>query len=176
MERVIVDMDEVMADPMGAMKDWYQTAFCCSIDPEKFSSLPWKQVFPEQHHHLVRQRLFEPGFFRHLPVMPNSQEVLREIQEHYELFIVSAAMEFPNSLKDKLEWLGDHFPFISWKNIVFCGDKTMVYGDHMIDDHARHLQHFKGQTYLYTAPHNLAETQFRRVNNWEEIAAIFLSA
>jgi 5'-nucleotidase len=174
MERVIVDMDEVIADPLTDMLDWYQRQFGQEVDVRKMESGSWLNAFPEEHRSFIRQRLFEPGFFRHLPVMAHSQEVLKAINDRYDLFIVSAAMEFPNSLKDKLEWLGDHFPFISWRQVALTGDKRVVYGDHMIDDHSRHLQHFNGKTYLYTAPHNRNEEGYQRVNNWEEIAAIFL--
>jgi 5'(3')-deoxyribonucleotidase len=174
MERVIVDMDEVIADPMGEMIRWYQEHYGGTIQTDQMASGPWLNIFPEEHRHLLRQRLFEPGFFRHLPVMKDSQEILRAINDKYELYIVSAAMEFPNSLKDKLEWLGDHFPFLSWRQITLCGDKRLVYGDHMIDDHARHLVHFNGAKYLYTAPHNLLETGFHRVNDWKEVASILL--
>lgn len=174
MERVIVDMDEVIADPLTDMLQWYAAHYGGIVDMEKMESGSWLAAFPEAHRPLIRQRLFEPGFFRRLPVMSGSQEVLKAINDKYELFIVSAAMEFPNSLKDKLEWLGEHFPFLSWRQIALTGDKKLVYGDHMIDDHSRHLQHFKGNTYLYTAPHNRKEEGYRRVNDWEEIAGIFL--
>jgi 5'-nucleotidase len=55
-----------------------------------------------------------------------------------------------------------------------CGDKRMVYGDHMIDDHARNLEHFNGRKYLYTSPHNVTITEYQRINNWKEAAEIFL--
>lgn len=174
MERVIVDMDEVIADPMGEMVRWYEATFNHRVDYEKMRAGNWRSGFPEEHHSLIRERLFEPGFFRHLPVIKDSQEVLKAINEKYELYIVSAAIEFPNSLKDKLEWLGEHFPFLSWRQVTLCGDKKLVHGDHMIDDHARHLQHFSGNKYLFTAPHNLNETAYRRVNNWLEVAEILL--
>ncbi len=102
------------------------------------------------------------------------QEVIEAINKKYELFIVSAATEFPNSLKEKLEWLGDYFPFLSWRQVVLCGDKRLVTGDYMIDDHPRNLVHFKGKQYLYSAPHNMGVTEFQRVNNWREVAEIFL--
>jgi 5'(3')-deoxyribonucleotidase len=175
MERVIVDMDEVIADPLGEMIRWYEAAYGQPVNMEMICAGSWLSAFQEEHRQLVRQRLFEPGFFRHLPVMANSQEVLKAINERYELYIVSAAMEFPNSLKDKLEWLNEHFPFLSWRQLVLCGDKKLVYGDHMIDDHVRHLKHFNGKKYLYTAPHNVEEDGFIRVNDWLEIAGIFLS-
>lgn len=174
MERVLVDMDEVMADPMGRMIAWYESNYGRKVVYDKMENGSWVKGFPEEHQVMVRQRLHEPGFFRDLPVMKDCQEVIEAINKKYELFIVSAATEFPNSLKDKLEWLGDYFPFLSWRQVVLCGDKRLVTGDYMIDDHPRNLVHFKGKQYLYSAPHNMGVTEFHRVNNWREVAEIFL--
>ena len=102
--------------------------------------------------------------------MDDSIDVLREMNKRYEIFIVSAATEFPNSLKDKLEWLLEHFPFFTWRQLVLCGDKRMVQGDFMIDDHVRNLVHFKGKPYLYSSPHNADVQDY----NWKHAAEIFL--
>jgi 5'(3')-deoxyribonucleotidase len=50
----------------------------------------------------------------------------------------------------------------------------MVHGDHMIDDIDRNLHHFKGNKYLFSAPHNRSSNEFRRINNWREAGEIFL--
>lgn len=166
-------MDEVIADPMTAMIDWYKNEYGLEVDYTKMKG-SWAYGFPEQHQALIRQRLNEPGFFRNLPVMKDSQRVLGEINKKYELFIVSAATEFPNSLKDKIEWLEEHFSFISWKQVTLCGDKRLVAGDFMIDDHTKNLMHFKGKPYLYAAAHNVDVEGYERLNNWEEVAKVFL--
>ena len=174
MERIIIDMDEVIADPMGDMIEWYRKEYGLEIDFDKMLVGSWLVGFPEQHQQLIRERLKAPGFFRHLPVMPDSIEVLRELNKRYEVFIVSAAMEFPNSLRDKYDWLMEHFPFFSWKQLTLCGDKRLIRGDHMIDDHIWNLEHFNGKKYLYSSAHNLAITEYKRINNWAEAADIFL--
>lgn len=173
MERVIIDMDEVIADPMNAMISWYQKEYGLPVDYTRMKG-SWLIGFPEQHHQLVRGRLNEPGFFRDLPVMADSVDVLKEMNKQYEIFIVSAATEFPHSLKDKYDWLMEHFPFFTWKQLVLCGEKRMVYGDYMIDDHVRHLQHFNGKKYLFSAIHNADVTGYDRLNNWQEAATVFL--
>ncbi|HLY69220.1 MAG TPA: hypothetical protein VKR53_05795 [Puia sp.] len=175
MQRVIVDMDEVIADPMNDMIAWYREQYNLDVDYEKMLVGSWLKGFPDEHHQLVLERLLAPGFFRHLPVMPDSVDVLREMNKKYEVFIVSAATEFPNSLKDKMDWLLEHFPFFSWKQIALCGDKSLVCGDYMIDDHVKNLKHFKGKQYLYTTAHNLAVTGYDRINNWKEAGEIFLT-
>jgi 5'-nucleotidase len=174
MERVIIDMDEVIADPMGQMISWYNSEYGLPVDYKLMEAGSWVKGFPAQHQAIIRERLFEEGFFRNLPVMDDSREVLEEMNRRYEIFIVSAAVEFPNSLKDKVEWLMENFPFFTWRQLVLCGDKRMVYGDHMIDDHVRNLEHFNGQKYLFSSPHNAKVTGYRRINNWKEAASIFL--
>jgi 5'-nucleotidase len=174
MERIIIDMDEVIADPMGEMINWYKKEHAGDVDYKKMLVGSWIKGFPEEHQPIIWDRLRSPGFFRHLPVMKDSVDVLRELNNHYEVFIVSAATEFPNSLKDKLEWLEDHFPFLTWKQVALCGSKDLVFGDYMIDDHLKNLKGFKGKPYLFTAAHNLEVTGYDRINNWEEAAQIFL--
>lgn len=174
MKRVIIDMDEVIADPMGDMIDWYSKQYELQVDKEKMLCGSWIKGFPEQHQELVRERLLSEGFFRKLPVMKDSVEVIREINNRYEVFIVSAAMEFPNSLKDKLEWLLEHFSFLTWRQVVLCGDKKLIHGDYMIDDHERNLKDFVGKKYLFTSAHNLNITGYDRLNDWKEVAEVFL--
>src|SRR5688500_14001677 len=173
MERVIIDMDEVIADPMGAMITWYEKAYGLQVDLTKMKG-SWLLGFPENHQALVRERLYEPGFFRNLPVMKDSVDVLKEMNNRYEIFIVSAATEFPNSLKDKLDLLLEHFPFFSCNQLVLCGYKLLVYCVHMIDVHVRHLQYFNGKKHLLTAAHNKDITGYVRINSWEDAAKVFL--
>ena len=174
MERIIIDMDEVIADPMGEMIEWYRKEYQQEVDWDKMLVGSWVKGFPDQHQSLVMDRIMSPGFFRHLPVMEDSIDVLRELNKRYEVFIVSAAMEFPNSLQDKLEWLLEHFPFFTWKQLALTGSKDLVHGDYMIDDHVKNLKGFKGKPYLFTAAHNLEITGYDRINNWQEASDIFL--
>lgn len=174
MERIIIDMDEVIADPMGDMVSWYEKTHGLKVDYDQMKEGSWVRGFPEQHRKIVLERLYSEGFFRNLPVMDDAQDVLKEMNKRYEIFIVSAAVEFPNSLKDKHDWLLEHFPFFTWRQLVLCGDKRMIHGDYMIDDHVRNLVHFPGKKYLYAAFHNREVEGYDRIHHWKEAAAIFL--
>lgn len=68
----------------------------------------------------------EKGFFKDLPVIEDSKEIIEALNSRYEVFVVSAAMEFKHSLYDKFEWLDEHFPFISWKRRVFVVIKPLL--------------------------------------------------
>ncbi len=168
--RIALDMDEVIADVQPKFIDLYEQQFGKRLQPEDYEG---KKVYDLPGAMEIRKALFEKGFFRDLPVMPDSQEVVQELMEHFELFIVTAAMEFRSSFEDKYDWLHDHFPFIHWKQVVFCGNKSIVQADYMIDDHVRNLQSFRGKGLLYTANHNMDDTEFQRLNNWREVQAYF---
>jgi 5'(3')-deoxyribonucleotidase len=107
--------------------------------------------------------------------MQGAQEAVQALARQFKVYIVSAAMEFPQSLPEKYEWLREHFPFISWNQIIFCGDKQVIGTDYMIDDHVKNLDTFRGKGLLYTACHNVNIDRHTRLNNWTEVVDWFRS-
>jgi 5'-nucleotidase len=172
-KRIAIDMDDVMADVTSHFLNWYEERTGLRLPEEKLVGVPVSQAFPDPG--MAWEFLFTPGFFRTIPVMKDSQEVIARLNEEYEVFIVSAAMEFPQSLTEKHDWLQEHFPFISWKQMVLCGSKAVIKADYMIDDHLKNLDYFDGEKLLFTAPHNQLITGYRRVNNWQEVGEFFQS-
>jgi 5'(3')-deoxyribonucleotidase len=169
--RIAIDMDEVMANVTPKFLDLYEREFGRRLSREDY----WgKKIYGlREEEQYLRNALFEKGFFRDLEVMPGSREVVRELMEDYEIFITTAAMEFRSSFEDKYDWLQEHFPFLHWKNFVFCGDKSIIRADYMIDDHVNNLEKFTGTGLLFTASHNIHEDRFTRVDNWEEVRIYF---
>jgi 5'(3')-deoxyribonucleotidase len=104
--------------------------------------------------------------------MEGAVEAVKDLMEDFDVYIVSAAMEFPLSLYEKQQWLQEHFPFISWKNIIFCGDKSIIDVDFLIDDHCKNLDFCKGKPLMFTAFHNVNHHHHQRVSNWNEIPAL----
>ena len=133
----------------------------------------WDLVSIDRHNALEAY-LRSEDFFAVLEVMPHAQRVIRRLQEQYDVFIATAAMEVPTSFTAKYEWLGRHFPFIPPSHVVFCGDKGILHADFLIDDNPRQLRRFRGEGILYTAPHNIAVTGFKRVADWLDVERMFL--
>jgi len=146
--RIAVDMDEVLADVRPKFLDLFEAAYGRRLSEAEY----WgKKIYQVE----------------------GCREALLELHRHYELFIVTAAMEFRASLEDKYDWLQTHLPFIPWSHYVFCGDKSIIAADYMIDDHPHNLKSFRGKGLLFTASHNVKETGFTRVDNWQEVLAFF---
>lgn len=169
MDQLLVDMDGVLADVYSQFLrlESKETGIKQSI--ESLYGKTEADAFPN-----YEQYVHSTDFFRKAPTMPGSIEGLRYLNHKYKLLIVSSAMEFPDSLIEKYEWLNEFYPFISWKQIVFCGEKTVVKGDIMIDDHPKNLNFFTGRRILFTQPHNiyLSNGEYERVDNWEQIIGI----
>ncbi len=167
--RIAIDMDEVLADTIAQFIEVYQRDHNITIPLDQMDGKEFNEMLPEDIKETLRHYLHEPGFFRDLKVMSGSQEVVKELCGKYDVYVVSAAMEFPNSLLDKYHWLAEHFPFIHWKNIIFCGNK-IVDVDIMIDDRIRNFAGFDGRKLLYSSPHNHLITEYERVNTWTDVA------
>jgi 5'-nucleotidase len=173
-KRIAVDMDEVMADSIARFQEWYGRDFQLELTLEALHGKNAHEVVAPEHQPALRAYPNTEGFFRDLPVIKDSQRVLQALSERYELFIATAAMEFPNSFLDKYQWLQKYFIFIPWPNYVFCGDKSILNADYLIDDNAYNFEHFRGEGLLFDAPHNALETRYRRVRGWQEVADILL--
>ena len=173
MLRICVDMDEVIADTLGEHLRRYNEA---SLDEITIADLWGKglwDVVSTERQELLRELLHAEDFFEDLPVMPDAPEVLRNLAARYEIFIATQAMSVPNSFGPKYRWLQRHFPFLPPTQFVYCGDKSILRADYLIDDLPRNLLRFVGTGLLYSAPHNQAATGFTRVANWSEVAAYF---
>ncbi|MEE6185805.1 Putative 5'(3')-deoxyribonucleotidase [Mycovorax composti] len=171
MKTIAVDMDGVLANCIQQFINYEFAETGIKRPIAETIGKRESEAFPNG-----RAYLYQPGFFRTMPVIEDSREALYKLCQEYEVLIVSAATEFPQSLSEKQEWLNEHFPFISWKQMVFCGTKTMIKADIMIDDHFKNLDPFKGRTILFTQPHNqLADAgRHTRVHSWKEIERLLL--
>jgi 5'(3')-deoxyribonucleotidase len=171
MKRILVDMDGVLADVYSRFFQLHEEESGNILSVEEIIGLKEAEAFPNQ-----LKWVNTPGFFRNAPLMPGSQAGLKKLNNNFEVIVVSMATEFPDSLTEKQLWLHEHYPFISWKQIVFCGRKEIINADIMIDDHFKNLDNFHGETILFTQPHNmnLTNSRHKRVDSWEEIEKLLL--
>ncbi len=166
-------MDETIADALGKQILLYNEAFGAEVLREHLSG-SLERFVPAEHQEATRAMVYSGEFFADLEVMAGSQEVIRDLQRAYEVFITSSAMEVPESFSAKYQWLERHFPFIRPSHIVFCGDKSILAADYLIDDSPRHFREFRGEGILFTAPHNQGVTGYRRADTWEDVRGMLL--
>jgi 5'-nucleotidase len=173
MQRICVDMDEVMADTLAEHLRRYNQTFEEEITAHDLAGKGLWEITPQERQVQLRAFLDAEDFFEDLAIMSDAQQVLKDLSARFEIFIATQAMSVPNSLGPKYRWLQRHFSFIPPTHYVFCGDKSILRADYLIDDMPRNLLRFEGQGILYTAPHNQAATGFVRVENWRQVAEYF---
>jgi 5'(3')-deoxyribonucleotidase len=173
-KRICIDMDEVIADALGEHLQRYNQHYGESITLADLQGKWLWDVVSVDRHGVLDDYLRSEDFFEVLTVMPESQRVIARLQQKYEVFIATAAMEVPTSFQAKYYWLGKHFPFIPTSHIVYCGDKGILRADYLIDDNPRQLRRFEGKGILYSSPHNAGVKGYTRVNDWLEVEELFL--
>ena len=173
MRRICVDMDEVMADTLAEHLRRYNETFEEEVTPRDLVGKGLWEITPQDRQQQLRAFLDAEDFIEDLALMPDAQPVLADLSSRFEIYIATQAMAVPNSLGPKYRWLQRHFPFIPPAHYVFCGDKSILRADYLIDDQPKNLVKFDGQGLLYSAPHNLTATGFVRVNNWRDVAEYF---
>jgi 5'-nucleotidase len=174
MLRLTLDMDDVLADTHEKIIQVILNDFSTALTEKDMQNNPLKDLLHPKQLTRLNKIINSPGFFADIKPKKDAIETVYALSGFYEIFVATACMEFPNSFKDKFDWLGKHFRFIPWTNIVFCGYKSIIRSDYLLDDHPRNLNAFKGEGILFTAPHNLRETTFRRVSSWKEVSELFL--
>src|SRR5579875_2387979 len=174
MKRIAIDMDEVLADTLAEHIARYNRDHDEAITKADLQGKWLWDIVSIDRHDRLEGYLRSEDFFEDLPVIPDSQRVLRALVQEYEIYIATSAMEFPNSFGPKYRWLRRHFPFLNPRHFVFCGDKSIIRADFLLDDQYRHFPTFSGQGILFTAPHNMGISGYRRVDNWQQVERLFL--
>ena len=167
-------MDEVMADAVSEHLARYNRDHGDTLTKEDLKGKWLWDVVSVDRHAALESYLRSDDFFDVLEVMPDAQRVIEALQGRYEIFIATAAMEVPTSFMSKYRWLQKHFPSVPASHIVFCGSKSIIRADYLIDDNPRQLRRFEGEGILYTSPHNIHVSGYRRVRDWLEVEAMFL--
>ena len=171
---IAIDMDQVLANFYKKLRLTYNENFGTNFTEEEFLKTTQHDM-PKEDAKKLFELINEPDYFRDLALLdPDAIDVIKELQEHYEIYIATAAMDVPGSFNAKYEWLLEHFPFLKTQNIVFCGNKAVIHTDYLIDDSPRQLKVFSGTGVLYSMPYNAAAEGYVRVNNWQEIKTYFM--
>jgi 5'(3')-deoxyribonucleotidase len=172
-QRIAVDMDDVIADTTQKRIDDYNDVFSRRLSKADFSGKRFVEGIPEEHRPWAEVQIREPDIFIDLPVITDSQEVLQHLSQDFDILIATAAMEIPTSFNAKFAWLERHFPFLDPHYFIFCGYKSIVKADFLIDDSPSQLELFSGTGVLYSQPKNIHEQRFSRVDSWQAVREYF---
>ncbi|APZ50019.1 hypothetical protein BW721_10490 [Jeotgalibaca sp. PTS2502] len=172
---IAIDMDDVLCQTTERLIERFNAHFQQQLSADDLGHMMKKSELPKEMIQFVLGEFNQPGFARKLEVKENAVEVVRALNDQYDVYIATAAMEVPGTFTDKFHWLEDHFPFLDPHYFIFCGNKEVVRADYLIDDTVKQLHQFKGTGILYTAHFNRGlETPFKRVDQWSDVYDHFI--
>jgi 5'-nucleotidase len=166
---IAVDMDEVLTDCLGKQLQLYNQRYGGNISPAELHGLELADIVPQEQQNWVLSMLHEPGFFAGMDWIPGAQEGMETLCAEHNVYIASAATEFPGSFVDKLNWVERHLPQIPRQRVIFCGEKSVLDVDYLIDDTPGHFAGLRGVGLLFDAPHNRGDKLHYRVHGWGEV-------
>ncbi|MCG3266913.1 hypothetical protein [Yoonia sp. I 8.24] len=169
--RIGFDMDDVICDTYGSLRLWAETSY--DIPAHEKRDMPIQSLLTDSQNQKMVEMLNEGSFFATLDALPKAIDVLETLVKKHDVFIVTAAMEHPACMSHKFKWISEHLPFFNPLNIVFCGEKYVTDVDYLIDDTPRHFERLRGQGIVFSAPKNRDEKRYKRVDNWDDVAAFF---
>ncbi len=165
-------MDEVMADTLGHALQWLGQQYDLHIDRAALRGHSLRDKLAPAPLQALEAHMHSGAFFADIPLMPDSQAVVAALGQHYDIWIVTAAMDYPRSCHAKFDWLQRHFPNIDKDRYVFCGDKRIVRADILVDDSPRHFSHFEGRGILFDSPLNHNDPHPERAHHWRDVGRL----
>lgn len=182
---ILIDMDDVLV--IGRFQE-FMDEFLGKIDYSKFPSYYKQDLLKEREQEFKDKYQYENIYKNKdgswIEPLPESIEVLKELKDYYELYIVTAyvwknhVIDAAHTLKNKYEYLDHFFPFIEPNNIIFSTHKTKMHFDIGIDDRPKNLENCDLKL-LFSETRNktlkdeeLKEKGLVRVDNWQEVAKV----
>lgn len=174
--KIGIDLDSTLNDLLPYWVDKYNKDYNDNLTLDKIIQWEMHRLVKDECGDKIYDYLKEPGFFRNLGIIKDSQEVVEWLSKftNVELYIVTQYV--PEGCLDKANWIREHFPFINEKNIIFINNKSMLDLDYLIDDSPYNMIEFDGEYILLDYPHNrnvFEPSYIKRVYNWLNIKEFF---
>lgn len=111
-----------------------------------------------------------PGIFAQFPVVKGAKEALAELQEKFELYILTTSpWNNPTALQDKHNWLKLHFGKMFHKHVIFTHQKNLCIRPKawLVDDRPNHGAYLFGDHWLHFGKDGKYKT-------WEDVKVYLL--
>jgi 5'-nucleotidase len=178
---VALDCDDVLVDFLGRAIDEIYLQYGIVVDDTEFVTFEYETVFDKYgidadlFWNTVEQQ--GDGVHSNLELLDGAVEGYKQLVRRAEVFVVTAPFKREkNWINDRNYYLNKHFG-IAADRIIHTSHKYLIRADILVDDKLQNLVDWhknnpNGLPILFTAPHNLEDTTFQRVNNWEELTSL----
>ena len=176
-KKLMVDMDDVICT--NGFLYMINKYLGSNYTYDDFSEFYMQDILPD------KDKFFDwfmnQNMYDYCELMPDCYDVLRELNEEYDLFIATDYVwrEIANKsgyiVEHKFNWLQDKLPFISPEQYIFLVNKRVLDMDIRIDDKINNLDGSDVKL-LFSSYHNreytdeyLSDMGIERMNSWIDI-------
>ena len=117
------------------------------------------------------------GFWYGLEPIPGSIEAFKYLESKYDVWILTRpSFHNLNCYSEKAKWVRDRLGFDAQKKTILCGDKSLVIGDILIDDHYKDGQpNFVGLWIQYgTDPYLNWDSVVKKIDTVSKTQELFI--
>lgn len=188
MQKIMIDLDETICSPtyLEEVNKYMKTDYQYTDIDTYFV----EDIIPPLEREKFLDYFYEnANVYDHAYVFPEAIEVIRDLCQVYDVYIVSAFVdkrrpkESSIMAKYKYEWILKNMPFIDPKKIILTGSKHMIMCDIKIDDKVGNLKGYGETKLLLDHMHNrkysfeeLESLGIKRVHDWRQIRDILLGS
>ena len=170
---ILVDMDDVLENLVECWVDELNKKCGSSLCEEDITDWRIAKFFPSLTNEDLFSTLNTAEFWGKIAPMQNAQDILKKlIDDGHTIRIVTAShyATVPAKIKRLLEM----YPYLKWEDVIVASDKSLIFGDIMIDDGTHNLEvTCCGLAVLFDRPHNRSYNDeaagMVRVETWDEI-------
>ncbi len=185
-KKIMIDLDETICSP-GYLEE-VNRYMGTHYQYEDIETYFVEDILPEDEKERFLDYFYQyVNVYENATIFPNAIEVIKELNEVYDVYIVSAFVDKRRVEESKVmscykyEWILKHLPFIDPKKIILTGSKDLIQCDIKIDDKFGNLKGYGEIKLMLDHLHNrkysfeeLEKNGIKRVSNWEQIRDILL--
>lgn len=182
MKTLFLDLDNVITDFLGAACDWfndelhkprYKNEYSTILTPDDITDYAtWKSYHLPKGlgEKLFKEMFDDPDFWQMAPIK-GALNGVKNLCKLYDTYIVTAPVWNDVCVQEKGDWIKVHLPFFELDRLIFARDKSVLFGDILVDDYWQYLLQFNGKRVLFTHRFNQDRTvQFGySVSNWVQL-------
>ena len=167
--RLLLDMDGVMCDTMGAVFNEVRTNHGIDIVHADITDY-WFKDSPASVDCFM-DALRTKGIYRNLDVITGAVGAVNRLREQFDVVVCTAPMKGAEFCEDeKREWLAEHFDQDFAERAIVTADKSKVIGRLLIEDNP-HVES-PAQVIMFDQAYNRDRTDVPRMYGWHDLKVI----
>lgn len=183
--KILIDMDDVMEDLLGAWLDWLNKKYNILVTKSDIKTWSMHKCFEKYVNDgtMNVQDIYDPlytsEFWDTVKPKDNAVELVKMLNDKYEIYVATASHY--KTIESKVDrCLFKYFDFLNWNQVITIHNKSMLRGDVLIDDNYDNIKSFVESSdnafgILVTAEYNKNEelsNRMFRANTWGEIVRL----